>query len=157
MDAFSMLYEKYAPMILRRCRYLLKDEEKALDCMQDVFVSVIERREKMSRVCSSFFYTVATNICLNKIRSDNVRRSSKLDGYLNDIPDVKSSNHEKQTDDGLFLDFLFYGLNGCTQNLAILHYVEGLTLKETAVEMNMTLASVRYRLNRLRKKALQYG
>ncbi len=69
MDDFEELYEKFGPMVLRRCRHLLKDEDRALDAMQDVFVRVMERRERVTSVCSSFFYTVATTVCLNKIRS----------------------------------------------------------------------------------------
>ena len=38
MDDFDSLYRTFGPMVLRRCRFLLKDEEKALDAMQDVFV-----------------------------------------------------------------------------------------------------------------------
>ena len=32
------LYQKYGPMVLRRCRQLLRDEDEALDVVQDVFV-----------------------------------------------------------------------------------------------------------------------
>ena len=44
---FSELYQKYAPMVLRRCRAILKDEEKALDAMQDVFLRVMENKKKI--------------------------------------------------------------------------------------------------------------
>ena len=30
---FGQLYQKFGPMVLRRCRFILKDEEKALDAM----------------------------------------------------------------------------------------------------------------------------
>ena len=36
---------RYGPMVLRRCRRLLRDESEALDACQDVFVRVIERRQ----------------------------------------------------------------------------------------------------------------
>jgi RNA polymerase sigma-70 factor (ECF subfamily) len=38
-------YRRYAPMVLRRCRRLLRDEEEAVDAMQDVFVRMMQRRE----------------------------------------------------------------------------------------------------------------
>ena len=66
-------------MVLRRCRFLLKDEDKALDAMQDVFVRLIERKEKISNICSSFMYTMATNVCLNKIRADKLRSGPEFD------------------------------------------------------------------------------
>ena len=36
------LYEKYGPMVLRRCRQLLGDEEEAMDVTQDVFVKLLQ-------------------------------------------------------------------------------------------------------------------
>jgi RNA polymerase sigma-70 factor (ECF subfamily) len=33
MDDFDNLYRQYGPMVLRRCRFILKNEEKALDAM----------------------------------------------------------------------------------------------------------------------------
>ena len=37
------MYRTYAPMVLRRCRFLLKDEAEALDIMQDVFIRILAR------------------------------------------------------------------------------------------------------------------
>ena len=65
---FGELYKKYAPMVLRRCRAILKDEEKALDAMQDVFLRIMDSKCKIKEVCASLFYVTATRVCLNKIR-----------------------------------------------------------------------------------------
>ena len=49
------LYRKYGPMVLRRCRSLLLDEEQALDAMQETFVKLIRYRdtltERLLRAC----------------------------------------------------------------------------------------------------------
>ena len=47
LDDFDSLYRKFGPMVMRRCQYIMKDEEKAFDCMQDVFVRIIEYRKKL--------------------------------------------------------------------------------------------------------------
>lgn len=155
LEGFEQLYETYGPMVLRRCRYLLKDEDKALDAMQDVFVRLMERREKISSVCSSLFYTVATNICLNKIRSDSVRWAPQIDDLLNEIADKKSVHHEEKTDATLLLNYIFSDIQGKTRYMAVLHYIDGLTLEETANEMKMSVSGIRKRLSGLRKKALE--
>ena len=67
MNDFDSLYRQYGPMVLRRCRFLLKNEEKALDTMQDVFLRLIERKSKISEICVSYLYTMATNACLKGI------------------------------------------------------------------------------------------
>jgi RNA polymerase sigma-70 factor (ECF subfamily) len=142
-------------MVLRRCRHLLKDEEKALDAMQDTFVRIIERRERISGVCSSLFYTIATTVCLNKIRSDKIRYAPQIDDMLGEMSDTKSAHHEELTDASLLLDSIFLDAKEDTRSMAVLHYVDGLTLEETAAEMRMSVSGVRKRLSTLRKKAIQ--
>ncbi|HPO03532.1 MAG: sigma-70 family RNA polymerase sigma factor [Spirochaetales bacterium] len=155
IDDFGELYGKYGPMVLRRCRFLLKDEERALDCMQDTFVRIIERRERLSGVCSSLFYTVATSVCLNRIRSDRLRRGPQIENLLHEIEDSKSARHEEIVDTAALLDQIFEDTKDDTRTMAVLHYVDGLTLEETAEEMRMSVSGVRKRLAVLRKKALR--
>ena len=46
-EAFSKLYEAYAPMVYRRCTFMLKDEAEAGDMMQDVFLRIFSRRDSL--------------------------------------------------------------------------------------------------------------
>jgi RNA polymerase sigma-70 factor (ECF subfamily) len=41
------LYRRYGPMVMRRCRQLLRDEDQALDATQDVFVRLMERSDRL--------------------------------------------------------------------------------------------------------------
>src|SRR6056297_2448348 len=69
-------YQQYGPMVLRRCRFLLKDEERALDAMQEVFVKLLENRQRLEGTYpSSLLYRIATNVCLNLIRSKSRSRT----------------------------------------------------------------------------------
>ena len=155
MEDFSALYEKYGPMVLRRCRYILKDEEKALDAMQDVFVRILEKETQITSVCSSLFYTVATRVCLNKIRSDKLRSGPQIDNLLTEIADNATANHEEVTNTSLLLDQIFATSKPDTREMAILHYLDGYTLEETAKKMTMSVSGVRKRLRLLREKALE--
>ena len=76
------LYERYGPMVMRRCRQLLKDENEALDVTQDVFVQVLRRRDRLTaEYPSSLLYRIATNLSLNRIR-DRGRRPETADEEL---------------------------------------------------------------------------
>ena len=75
-------YTRYGPMVLRRCRQLLRDEDRALDAMQDVFTKVLMRKDRLKdRYPSSLLFRIATNVCLNMIRD----RKSHLDINKEDI------------------------------------------------------------------------
>ena len=140
-------------MVLRRCRFLLKDEDKALDAMQDVFVRLIERKEKISNICSSFLYTMATNVCLNKIRADKLRSGPEFDVIAEIVEDHVSSLQEEKIDSSILLDCIFSQRDSKDRQIAVLYYVDDYTLEETAEKMNMSVSGVRKRLSKLKEFA----
>ena len=40
-------YLRYGPLVLRRCRTLLRNDAKAQDAMQDVFVNLLRHGERL--------------------------------------------------------------------------------------------------------------
>ena len=145
-------YTRYGPMVYRRCFAILKNEETALDAMQDVFVAAIRRQEKMSdRGLSSLFYTIATNISLNHLRKERKRKGETGDDQvLLAIADY--DDHESRVEARNHLDTIFAGEKAGTRTIAVLHYVDGLTLQETAEAVEMSVSGVRKRLRKLREK-----
>ena len=77
--AFSKLYEAYAPMVFRRCVFLLKDDAEAKDMVQNVFLRIYERMDTLDlSQPSSLLWNTATRLCLNRIR-DKKRRGLDCD------------------------------------------------------------------------------
>ncbi len=66
-------------MVLRRCRQLLQDEDSALDAMHDVFARLLDQNHSQPQYPSSFLYTMATRICIDKLRSAEVRHGGNSD------------------------------------------------------------------------------
>ena len=73
------IYRRYGPMVVRRCRRLLRDEDEALDVAQEVFVRVVKHRGRLDhRYPSSLLFRIATNLSLNRLRDR--RREPVLPG-----------------------------------------------------------------------------
>ena len=143
----EILYEKYGPMVLRRCRRLLRDEDRALDAMQDVFVRVLQRGDRLKAIYpSSLLYRIATNVCLNCIRDQ--RLDLPGDEELMHIAGMEDP--EPRLDARAMLDRLFARHRDSTRTIAVLHFVDGLTLAEVAQEVGMSVSGVRKRLRGLR-------
>ena len=144
----EILYEKYGPMVLRRCRRLLRDEDRALDAMQDVFVRVLQRRDFLKATYpSSLLYRIATNVCLNCIRDQ--RLDLPGDNVLIHIAGMEDP--ESRLDARAMLNRLFARHRDSTRTIAVLHFVDGLTLAEVAQEVGMSVSGVRKRLRGLRE------
>ncbi len=147
------LYRKYGPMVLRRCRQLLQDEDRALDAMQDTFVRLLKHRERLVDAgLSSLLYRTATNICLNLLRGEKRRPRTGGEDALLAIASL--DDHVERSAAGAFLERLFGGERESTRTIAVLHYVDNLTLEETAAQVGLSVSGVRKRLRALRKKGL---
>lgn len=147
------LYRRYGPMVLRRCRFLLQNEEKALDAMQDTFVRVLQHRGRLTdRGLSGLLYRIATNVCLNLLRSDARIRQSLGSELLATI--ASSDDHESDFILRNLLESIFKKERSTTREIAVLHYVDGMTHAEVAKEVGLSVSGVRKRLRTLRKRAL---
>jgi RNA polymerase sigma-70 factor (ECF subfamily) len=145
------LYRRYGPMVLRRCRQMLQHDQQALDAMQDVFVQVLVRRENLEdRGLSSLLYRVATNVCLNKIRSRKRRPEDPESDLLARLADASGGDGRAEARG--VLDRLFGREPDSTVTIAVLHLHDGFTLEEVAREVGMSVSGVRKRLRKLRAK-----
>jgi RNA polymerase sigma-70 factor (ECF subfamily) len=135
---------------MRRCRHLLGDEDEALDVTQDVFVRLCQAGDPSTiKHPSSFLYVTATNLCLNRIRDRRRHAETSDDEMLYQI--ASADDTEAQIGARSVLNRIFKQHPASSRTIAVLHYVDGLTLEETAREVGMSLSGVRKRLRALRE------
>lgn len=152
MDAaldVEALAERYGPMVLRRCRQLLHDKDEAMDASQDVFVRLLEHRERLqARYPSSLLYRIATNVCLNRIRDNGRRTTTSGDELLRRIASAETAGAD--TEARSMLDRLFARHAVSSRTIAVLHHLDGLTLDQVAEVVGLSVSGVRKRLRGLR-------
>lgn len=152
------LYRKYGPMVFRRCLGLLKDEELAADAMQDAFMQVLRRRNTLtSDYPSSLMYRIATNVSINALRR---RKRARIAGNQDLMEEIASGEDIAEVSAARSVLDRIFGADDTdasktsTRTIAVLHYVDGLTLDETAEIAGMSVSGVRKRLRTLKAKSL---
>ena len=149
--AFSKLYEAYAPMVYRRCVFLLKDDAEAKDMVQNVFLRVYERVDSLDlSQPSSLLCNTATRLCLNRIR-DKKRRGLDVDSSELLLTIACAEEDDSYAAKGL-LAKIFSKEQESTRTIATLHYVDGMTLEEPAETVGLSVSGVRKRLRTLQAK-----
>ncbi len=144
-------YRQYGPMVLRRCRKLLTDEERARDAMQDTFVQLIRYSGRLKHEApSSLLYRMATNVCLNIIRSAGRHPEDPNDDLLSRIAGIEEP--ESRLAARNLLGRLFVKERPSTRAIAVMHLLDRMTLDEVALEVGMSVSGVRKRLRPLRSK-----
>jgi RNA polymerase sigma-70 factor (ECF subfamily) len=138
-------------MVLRRCRRLLIDEEQAMDAAQETFVKLLRYQERLTDAApSSMLYTMATNVCLNMMRTAQRRPRGVGEQMLEVIAsaeDVESAAIDRRT-----LEEVFQNERASTRTMAVMHYVDGMTLEEVAGHVGLSVSGVRKRLRQLRER-----
>jgi len=138
-------------MVLRRCRKLLGDDHAARDAMHDVFVQVLTRADDLAdQAPSSLLFRIATNVCLNRLRSRKRRPEDGDPDLLVDI--AEQTDPAARSAARAALDALFRHEPDDTAVIAVLHLHDKMTLEEVAAEVGMSVSGVRKRLQRLRTK-----
>jgi RNA polymerase sigma factor (sigma-70 family) len=155
MDVDQM-FRRYAPMVLRRCRRLLRDEQEAQDAMQDVFVQAVRHAERLEATApSSLLFRMATNTCLNRLRTLKRHPQNADEALLQKI--ATSDDVVARTESRGLLVRLFGGEKESSQTLAVLHLLDGMTLDEVAHEVGLSVSGVRKRLRRLKTQLEELG
>jgi RNA polymerase sigma-70 factor (ECF subfamily) len=154
-------YEKYLPLVVRRCREMLGNEEDALDAAQDVFVKLVRAQKKLSgQFPSSLLWTIATNTCLNRLRWKKRRRETLYDD--SDIPGcfAYDSGYD-QVEAKLLMETILQDESESTRAICFMYHADGMTLKEIGETLGMSISGVRKRLTvfharaRIRYKRIQ--
>lgn len=146
------IYDRYGPMVLRRCRHLLKDDGLAQDAAQDVFVQLVTRKGSIEdRGLSSLLFQMATGVSLNRLRARRRHPEDRSEGILERIADA--TDPETLAENRGMLRRLFERESPSTRVIATLHWVDGMTHAEVAREVGMSVSGVRKRLRQLQSHA----
>ena len=147
------LYRKYAPMVMRRCRQLLRDEDQAADALQETFVRLLRRKQDLRATYpSSLLYRIATNTCLNMLRTRKRRPSVSADALMDTLAARGDLEEDQLT--SIALEQVFVGTKESTRKAAEIHFLEGRTLEQTAAAVGMSVSGIRKRFRTLQKTSL---
>ncbi len=145
------LYRRYGYQVEARCRRLLSIGEAA-DAAQEVFVRLIRKGGSFRGDAEwmSWLYRIATNVCLNRLRSRGRRREELC---AEAPPEATSAGGQE---DGVLrrqLLGLLHTFDAKTQQIAVYHFVDGLSQGEIAELVGLSRVSVNKRLARFRAEA----
>ena len=143
-------YKKYAPMVFRRCLYLLKNEDEALDAAQDVFVNLLRHSQRLhGQFLSSLLYTIATNVSLNKLRRQKLQNSNADQSRMyRDEPHEHGANDPEYTrvENSMIVEAILQNESESTRAICFMYHEDNMTLGEIGDVTGLSISGVRKRL-----------
>jgi RNA polymerase sigma factor (sigma-70 family) len=145
------LYRVYGPVVLRRARAILGDEQSAKDAMQEVFLRVLRSSDAFRGDASvaTWLYRITTNYCLN-LRRDSGRRIELLDANTSrEAP----PDGRRTADDRAEVRALLSKVPRDQAEVAVYHFIDEMSQDEIAQLLGVSRRYVRDRLEAFLTKA----
>jgi RNA polymerase sigma-70 factor (ECF subfamily) len=119
-------------------------------------VAVVRHQDRLDDTApAALLLRLATNLCLNQLRSERVRAEDADDEQLHRIASTAHSVGEGRALARDLLHKLFRTddpLAASSQTIAVMHYLDGMTLEEVARNAGMSVSGVRKRLDTVRAR-----
>jgi RNA polymerase sigma-70 factor (ECF subfamily) len=157
--AFNELYHRYSKrMLFFFYTRLYQNEQKAQDCLQDLFVKILDKLDTFdtNQRFSSWVYAIASNMCKNEYRKNE--RSWKEDPNFDwtQLIDSKAvGSFDSELDKRLFIDSLQELLSKVSEEnrmIFLLRHQDGLTIPEISNVVNCPEGTVKSKLFYMTKK-----
>ena len=150
-------YEKYSPMVIRRCQMLLRNSDEAMDAVQDVFVNLLKTEGRTVTYPSSLLYTIATNVCLNRLKA---KKRENWTDFLHDGEEMFTADDDSynQVDAEMLVQAILEDESEETRTMLFMYHVDGMAFREIGEAVGLSISGVRKRLETFKKRVrLKFG
>lgn len=144
--ALDELYRRYYPRVLTWCARVCGSRERAADVTQEVFVRVQSRIDTFRGASrfSTWLYTVARRVAINRMQAENLRRMTSLDDAESAVSQVAGPGPTPEDETisreiaSRLRQAIEADLDRTEARVLYLHYVDGLTLPAITELLGLT-------------------
>lgn len=165
--AFELLFQRYQPRIAAYVRGMVRDDGRAEDITQEVFMAALRRmREETEReiLFKPWIFEIAKNRCIDAFRRTRNRREVSFDAF----GAVDADEHGRLAEPAATPDLAvegkvaidnlcgaFGGLSALHHEILVMREFEGLSYREIGDRLGMSRPAVESTLFRARKRLSQ--
>ncbi|MDR6783353.1 RNA polymerase sigma factor (sigma-70 family) [Pedobacter africanus] len=154
-NAYEHLFQKYYHTLRSQACMLLKDSMEAEDQVQDLFIEIMDKKlaDKINSNLGAYLKTCLYHKCL-VVLNKKKRRQYQIEQYRLGCDDLVYNDQLEHRESERSVYQLLRNLSVQRLNVCKLVYLEKKKYKDAAVEMGITINSVKTHL-RLANKALR--
>lgn len=144
-DDLGQWYAKYGALVHRRCRTLMGNEADANDALQETFMrahrNLQQQRDAVMQPLP-WLYAIATRICFDALDS---RKRRGVVGTLKELMGF-GARAPGSVEDKLCMGSALVTLDEKTREMALLHWLDGMTQEEVAQQTGYSRKTVGVKL-----------
>lgn len=150
-EELGQLYERYGYYVRRRCALILGEEQEADDALQETFERVQRYPPKEVRSPMAWLYAIAARVCFDRM---NARRRAEPwpERLLTQLRELTGGVTENPAEGRLSLSGMLLGLDRRSREIAVLHFLDGMTQDEIAERTGYSRKTVGVKLKAATEK-----
>lgn len=148
-EAFRRLVERNQAAVFHLSLRMLGDREEAEDVVQETFLRLYRHLPdyKAGHKLSNWLYTIALNLCRNKLRRRKVLRFFSLEAWTGAEPAEPEAAQTRET-----FDRMVATLPESLREAFLLRYLHELPDEEIAGVLGLSVGNVRVRIHRAKAR-----
>ena len=163
LDAFNQLVVRYQDLVFSVILRMVRNHASAEDITQDAFISAFRNIGRMRGVnFRAWMLRIARNATYDEIRRSNRRPEDSIDEQIITLGETLASDEESPEDRamrrdlGMSIDRGLGELQPDQRMAVVLVDLEGLAYEEAADAMEVSIGTVKSRLNRGRRRLREW-
>ena len=155
--AFVSLYNRYKGPVYGFAARMLLDRDAAQDAMQETFLRIYENRERLlkTQAFRAWLFSIARNQCLNMLRQGK-RRVRLDDGVAERLLQQPGGGALEKAEQIALVNHCLGRLKPEYREVIVLREFQNMSYAEIAAVTKSTLAAVKSRLFKARRKLAAY-
>lgn len=148
-QAFSYLYDNYAPALNGVINRLVEEKELCEDILQEVFVRIWNNFASYDAAKGRLFtwmINLTRNLTIDTLRSKGYKKQRKISGDENSVNSIADATAVTERFDSLGLRKQLNNLKPEQRSILEFAYFNGYTQEEIAKEMGIPLGTVKTRM-----------
>jgi RNA polymerase sigma factor (sigma-70 family) len=152
-DAAAELFERYCAQLLTFCRRELGSRDEAEDAVQATFVNALRalRRGEVPRSETAWLYTIAHNVCRQRLRARMRRGRVELVGEAAERETLAAPTPDRSGDELFGLRDVFESMPPRQREAIVLREWRGLSYAEIGARLGLSQSAVETLLFRARR------
>ncbi|MBK8472662.1 MAG: RNA polymerase sigma factor [Sphingobacteriales bacterium] len=155
---FSVLYDRYANKVYRKCIGMVRNKDDAQDLAHDILVKAFLNISNFegNSTFSTWIYAISYNQCIDflrqrqKLPTNDYEESDNLLNYQDD--DTQIAEKELFEMGVERLNLLIYQLSEDDRAILLMKYQDGMSIDNIILVLNVTESAVKMRLKRDRER-----
>lgn len=157
---FNLLYDRYSSKVYAKCIAMLKEEFRAQDAVQDIFMKVLLNLSKFKGDArfSTWLYSITYNFCIDTIR----RRKKSMATHVEDINNLGDKELVAEVDDKEILEvevgklkIILDEIPAADKSVLLMKYLDGMSIKEMSVVLDKTESAIKMKIKRAKEKFIR--